>query len=189
MNDKLELSKDKKTAKISNNKNMRTFASYSLVKTMRGSILVLGPLLAKYGRAKVSLPGGCSIGSRPIDLHLNALKKMGARIKVINGYIIATAKNGLSGASIKFPKISVGATENMIIAATMAKGTTILSNCAIEPEIKDLINFLNKIGANIKWTGKRTIKIFCVKNSNFFHSTAIREDFKSSFCLTSSFKK
>ena len=130
---------------------------------MRAGVLVLGPLLAKYGRAKVSLPGGCSIGSRPIDLHLNALKKMGARIKVINGYIIATAKNGLSGASIKFPKISVGATENTLIAACFAKGKTKLRNCACEPEIQDLVVFLKKIGCRINRTGRRSINVLGVK--------------------------
>ena len=112
---------------------------------MRAGVLVLGPLLAKYGKAKVSLPGGCAIGSRPVDLHLFALKKLGAKIKIKNGYIIAEAKNGLKGANIKFPSISVGATENALIASIQAKGKTVLKNCAIEPEIKNLISFLKKI--------------------------------------------
>tara|TARA_B100002052_G_scaffold237152_1_gene220724 strand:- start:212 stop:1195 length:984 start_codon:yes stop_codon:yes gene_type:complete len=130
---------------------------------MRAGILVLGPMLARFHKAKISLPGGCSIGTRPIDIHLNCLSKLGAKYRISNGYVYASANNGLVGARIKFPKISVGATENLIIAASMAKGTSILSNCAIEPEIKDLVNFLNKIGAKIKWIGKRTVKIFGVK--------------------------
>jgi len=115
-------------------------------------------LLTKYGKAKVSLPGGCAIGSRPVDLHLFALKKLGAKIKIKNGYIFAEAKKGLKGSIIKFPSISVGATENALLAAFMAKGKTILKNCAIEPEIKDLILFLKKLGGNIK-DSRRTIII------------------------------
>ena len=129
---------------------------------MRGSILVLGPLLAKFKKAKVSSPGGCSIGIRPIDVHLKALSKLGVKYKIDQGYVIASAPNGLIGARIRFPKISVGATENLVIAASLAKGTTILSNCAIEPEIKDLVNFLIKMGCNIKWTAKRSLKIIGV---------------------------
>ena len=134
------------------------------MKTMRAGILVLGPLLAKYSKAKVSLPGGCAIGPRPVDFHLNVLKKMGTKIKIKNGYIIASAKNGLIGNKITFPKISVGATETAVMAAVLAKGTTILNNCAYEPEIKDLTNFLTKMGSKIKWIGKRKIKIEGVKN-------------------------
>ena len=156
----------KRIIKIKNNKQTKTFASYNLVKTMRAGILVLGPLLAKFGKAKVSLPGGCAIGSRPIDIHLEALSKLGVKYKIIQGYVHASAPKGLIGTSIKFPKISVGATENLIIAACLAKGKTTLSNCAIEPEINDLINFLNKMGCNIKWISKRTVKIKGVKNVN-----------------------
>ncbi len=148
---------------IDNSKQNKKFASYSLVKTMRAGILVLGPLLAKYGLAKVSLPGGCAIGTRPVDIHLKALSKLGVKYKIDQGYVIAKAPNGLKGNKIRFPKISVGATENLIIAASLANGTTVLSNCAIEPEIKDLVNFLNKMGCNIKWISKRTIKIIGVK--------------------------
>ena len=144
---------------INNSNQKKTFASYNLVKTMRGSILVLGPLLAKFKKAKVSSPGGCSIGVRPIDIHLKALSKLGVKYKIDQGYVIAYAPKGLIGAKIHFPKISVGATENLIIAANFAKGTTILSNCAIEPEIKDLVNFLIKMGCNIKWISKRSLKI------------------------------
>jgi UDP-N-acetylglucosamine 1-carboxyvinyltransferase len=139
-------------------KNINTLAPYKLVKTMRAGVLVLGALLTKYGKAKVSLPGGCAIGTRPVDLHLFALKKLGAKIKIKNGYIIADAKSGLKGAIIKFPSISVGATENALLAAFMANGKTILKNCAIEPEINDLIIFLKKLGGNIK-KSKRTITI------------------------------
>jgi len=129
---------------------------------MRAGILVLGALLAKHGSAKVSLPGGCAIGTRPVDIHLKALSKLGVKYKIDQGYIIANASKGLKGNKIRFSKISVGATENLIIAASLAKGTSILSNCAIEPEIKDLINFLNKMGCKIKWISKRTIKIIGV---------------------------
>ena len=144
---------------IDNIKQTKSFASYSLVKTMRAGILVLGPLLAKFGKAKVSLPGGCAIGTRPVDIHLNALSSLGVKYKIVQGYVHATAPQGLIGNKIRFPKISVGATENLIIAASFAKGITVLSNCAIEPEIKDLVNFLKKMGCNIKWVGKRSIKI------------------------------
>ena len=155
----IKLNKKKKKIEIINKRILKTFASYNLLKTMRAGILVLGPLLAKYGTAKVSLPGGCSIGSRPIDLHLDAFKKMGANIKVKNGYINASAKKGLKGCFIRFPKISVGATENILIASCFSKGMTKLRNCASEPEIKDLISFLKKIGCNIKQVGKRSLDI------------------------------
>ncbi len=144
---------------INNSKQKKKFASYNLVKTMRAGILVLGPLLARYGLAKVSLPGGCAIGTRPIDVHLKALSKLGVKYKIDQGYVIAKAPKGLNGNRIHFSKISVGATENLIIAASLAKGTTLLSNCAIEPEIKDLVNFLNQMGCKIKWTSKRSVKI------------------------------
>jgi len=150
---------NKKKIIIRNNKQKKIFAPYSLVKTMRAGILVLGPLLAKFGNAKVSLPGGCAIGTRPVDIHLKALSKLGVNYKIIQGYVYANAPRGLIGANIRFPKISVGATENLIIASCLAKGKTTLSNCAIEPEIKDLVNFLNKMGCNVKWIAKRKIKI------------------------------
>ena len=159
----VKLNKRERKIEIINNNPLKTFASYSLLKTMRAGILVLGPLLAKYGLAKVSLPGGCSIGERPIDLHLTGLKKMGATIKVKNGYIIASAKKGLKGCLIKFPKISVGATENILIASCLAKGKTKLRNCASEPEVIDLINFLKKIGCNIQQVGKRSIDVVGVE--------------------------
>ena len=151
---------------IDNYKQNKNFASYNLVKTMRAGILVLGPLLAKFGNAKVSLPGGCAIGTRPVDIHLKALSKLGVKYKIIQGYVHAMAPKGLIGSKIHFSKISVGATENLIIASTLAKGTTILSNCAIEPEIKDLVNFLIKMGCNLKWVAKRSLKIVGVNQIN-----------------------
>ena len=157
---------NKKNLIIDNYKQNKKFASYNLVKTMRAGILVLGPLLAKFGNAKVSLPGGCAIGTRPVDIHLKALSKLGVKYKIIQGYVHATAPKGLIGSKIHFSKISVGATENLIIASTLAKGTTILSNCAIEPEIKDLVNFLIKMGCNLKWVAKRSLKIVGVNQIN-----------------------
>ncbi len=157
---------DKKTLAIDNSYQNKKFAPYSLVKTMRAGILVLGPLLAKFGQAKVSLPGGCAIGTRPIDVHLKALSKLGVNYKIIQGYVHAIAPKGLKGSKIRFDKISVGATENLIIASSFAKGKTILTNCAIEPEIKDLVNFLIKLGCNIKWIAKRSLKIEGVNKVN-----------------------
>jgi len=161
----VEISKKKNTLNILNNKKLKTVAPYNLLKTMRAGVLVLGPLLAKYKKAKVSLPGGCAIGTRPVNLHLFALEKLGAKIKIKNGYIYASAKNGLKGNTIKFPSISVGATENAILAAASANGKTIISNCAIEPEILDMILFLKKIGCNINLIGKR--KILIIGNNKF----------------------
>ena len=168
---KTKLNKKKNLIDISNqDKNINTLAPYKLVKTMRAGVLVLGSLLGKYKKAKVSLPGGCAIGTRPVDLHLFALKKLGAKIKIKDGYILAEAKNGLVGAKIRFPSISVGATENALIAAFKAKGITILENCAIEPEIIDLISFLKKLGANINLKGRTIlIKESKVKNSRINH--------------------
>tara|TARA_B100001093_G_scaffold432210_1_gene428611 strand:- start:172 stop:1428 length:1257 start_codon:yes stop_codon:yes gene_type:complete len=155
---KINISKSKNVIEIKNkDKDINTLAPYKLVKTMRAGVLVLGPLLAKYKKAKISLPGGCAIGSRPVDLHLFALKKLGAKIKIKNGYIIAEAKKGLKGSKIIFPSISVGATENAILASFTAEGKTTLINCAIEPEIMDLIKFLNKLGGKIKIVGRKII--------------------------------
>ena len=153
---KIKINKKQKIIELKNlRKKINTSAPYKLVKTMRAGVLVLGPLLTKYKKAKVSLPGGCAIGSRPVDLHLLALKKLGAKIKIKDGYIIAEAKKGLKGAKIKFPSISVGATENALLAAYGAEGKTILSNCAIEPEIIDLILFLKKLGCKIIVSGRK----------------------------------
>jgi UDP-N-acetylglucosamine 1-carboxyvinyltransferase len=159
-----KISFNKNNLAIDNKRQNKNFASYSLVKTMRAGILVLGPLLAKFRKAKVSLPGGCAIGTRPVDIHLDALSKLGVKYKIVQGYVHAKAPKGLIGNKIRFPKISVGATENLIIAASFAKGTTVLSNCAIEPEIKDLVNFLKSMRCNINWISKRSIKIEGVSN-------------------------
>lgn len=139
-------------------------APYDIVRKMRGSILVLGPLLSRFGEAKVSLPGGCAIGTRPVDLHIKGLEEMGATITLDEGYINATAPiGGLQGAKILFPKVSVGATENLMMAATLANGETILANAAKEPEIVDLGECLIKMGAKITGLGTETIRIEGVK--------------------------
>lgn len=134
------------------------YAPYDLVKTMRASILVLGPLLAKFGSAKVSLPGGCAIGTRPVEMHLNALAKMGAKIDISNGYISASC-NQLIGSDITFPQITVTGTENILMASSLAKGKTVISNAAKEPEVVDLANFLNLMGASIKGAGTDVIEV------------------------------
>ena len=168
---------------------MKTFASYSLVKTMRGSILVLGPLIAKYHKSKVSLPGGCLIGARPVNYHLTALKKLGMNYKIKDGYIIAKSRGKLKGKIINFTRISVGATENSIIASCLAKGKTILKNCAIEPEIKDLTNFLNSAGAKIKWQG-RTCEIFGVNSLNQTKHTVMADRIEAgTFCVAATLTK
>ncbi|NOQ81124.1 MAG: UDP-N-acetylglucosamine 1-carboxyvinyltransferase [Methylophaga sp.] len=141
-----------------------TEAPYDLVKTMRASILVLGPLLAKFGKADVSLPGGCAIGSRPVDLHLRGLEQMGAQIKVENGYIRATSGEGLKGAHIFFDQVTVTGTENLMMAATLAEGITTLENAAREPEVVDLANYLNGMGAKITGIGSATLVIEGVKS-------------------------
>ncbi len=141
-----------------------TEAPYDLVKTMRASILVLGPLLAKFGKADVSLPGGCAIGSRPVDLHLRGLEQMGAQIKVENGYIRATDGGGLKGAHLLMDQVTVTGTENLMMAATLAEGTTIIENAAREPEVVDLAKYLNAMGAKITGMGTATIQIEGVKS-------------------------
>ena len=140
-----------------------TEARYELVKTMRASILVLGPLVAKYGKAKIALPGGCAIGSRPVNYHLDSLEKMGAKIKLKNGYIEASSKK-LKGAEIKFDGITVTGTENIMMAAALAEGKTTLTNVAKEPEIIDLANMLNSMGAKIDGAGSDQITIEGVDN-------------------------
>ena len=134
-------------------------ADYEIVRKMRASILVLGPLLAREGHAIVSLPGGCAIGARPVDLHLRALEAMGAELDLRDGYVHATAKGGLKGGTIAFPFVSVGATENALMAATLARGTTVLQNAAREPEIVDLTRCLRRMGARIDGEGTSTITV------------------------------
>ena len=138
-------------------------APYDLVRRMRASVLVLGPLLARMHEAKVSLPGGCAIGTRPVDMHLKALESLGAKIELKEGYIQATAKGGLKGAHVVFPKVTVGGTENLLMAATLADGETILDNAAREPEITNLVECLNAMGAQITGIGSGTLKIQGVK--------------------------
>ena len=152
IDDKLNVEVDAKTIKELN-------APYELVKTMRASILVLGPLVAHFGEAHVSLPGGCAIGSRPVDLHLKGLEAMGAEIQLEAGYIHAYARNGLKGARIVLDCVTVTGTENLMMAATLAKGQTILENAAREPEVLDLANCLNKMGADVRGAGTDTIVI------------------------------
>ncbi|MBW5802724.1 UDP-N-acetylglucosamine 1-carboxyvinyltransferase [Coxiella endosymbiont of Ornithodoros amblus] len=134
-------------------------ASYELVKTMRASILVLGPLLSRFGKAEVSLPGGCAIGSRPVDVHIDGMRALGADIELVDGFIHATVEGRLKGAELNLGKITVTGTENLIMAATLAEGQTIIHNAACEPEAQDLANFLNKMGARISGAGTDTIVI------------------------------
>ena len=140
-------------------KELNIEARFEYVRKMRASVLVMGPLLARQGKARVALPGGCAIGSRPIDLHLKGFEAMGAKVKVGNGFIEAEVDNRLQGAKIYLDFPSVGATQNIMMAAALAEGTSVLENCAKEPEIVDLANYLNKMGANVKGAGTATIRI------------------------------
>ncbi|AIK96913.1 UDP-N-acetylglucosamine 1-carboxyvinyltransferase [Candidatus Odyssella acanthamoebae] len=157
----LTVSRDLEAKKVTLNAQAinNTTAPYDIVRKMRASILVLGPLVARCGEARVSLPGGCSIGTRPVDIHLRGLEELGAKIELKDGYINAEAPNGLRGATITMPIVSVTATENLMMAATLAKGTTKLINAAREPEIVDLANCLRSMGANIQGDGTDTITI------------------------------
>ena len=164
---KIQFSNKKKTVKISKTKNQKYISSYSITKTMRASILSLGPMVSKHHKSITSFPGGCVLNGnsgRPINLHLNALKKLGMKYEIKKGYIHAKSNGKLKGNNIKFSKISVGATEQLIMSAVLANGKTTLKNCAIEPEIKDLTNFLKLAGASIKWIGKRTCQIIGVSS-------------------------
>ncbi len=138
-------------------------ADYELVRKMRASITTLGPLVARNHYAEVSLPGGCAIGTRPVDLHIMVLEQLGATVTIENGYILARAENGLTGNTIVFPKVTVGGTECAILAATLAKGETIISNAAREPEIRDLCELLNKMGAKITGLDTDTLRIMGVE--------------------------
>ncbi len=156
----LKVNFENNTVKVNPSEKITTIAEYELVKTMRASILCLGPLLSKYRNAKVSLPGGCAIGARPIDLHLRALTKMGADIRIEHGYVIAKAERGLEGKEITFDFPTVGGTENVMMAAVLAKGKTIIRNAAKEPEIVDLAKALKLAGAKIEGEGHDTIEIY-----------------------------
>jgi UDP-N-acetylglucosamine 1-carboxyvinyltransferase len=150
-------------------------APYDLVKTMRASVLALGPLIARFGKAKVSLPGGCAIGTRPIDLHLEALKHLGAQVRLESGYVVARAPKGgrLVGADVEFPKVTVTGTENLLMAATLARGTTTLRNAAREPEIADLADLLNRMGARVRGAGTETITVEGVESLGAAEHTII----------------
>src|SRR5262249_49841803 len=137
----------------------RPEAPYELVKTMRASSLVLGPLVARTGRARVSLPGGCAIGARPINLHLSGLERLGARVRQEHGYIEAEAPNGLDGAHVQFDRVTVTGTEDLLMAAVLARGETVLENAAREPEVGDLADLLTKMGAHIEGAGTSTIRV------------------------------
>ncbi len=156
---------DEHTLEIDGKNLDKELAPYNLVKTMRASFLVIAPLLARLGKAKVSLPGGCAIGARPVNFHIKGLKQLGVDIEVEEGYVIAKTK-GLRGAKIYFDFPSVGATENLIMAACLAKGETIIENAACEPEVEDLINFLSQMGAKIEGLGKNVIHIHGVDKLN-----------------------
>ena len=154
------LTPELRTHKVTAN-NVQVFeASYELVKTMRASVLALGPLLARFGKAKVSLPGGCAIGTRPIDLHLKAFEELGASVSLESGDVIARAEKGrLTGTEMEFEKVTVTGTENVMMAASLARGKTVIRNAAMEPEIEDLAELLNKMGARIKGAGTPIIEI------------------------------
>lgn len=155
----VECSPEKNVLDIDSTEITSYEAPYELVRTMRASFLVMGPLLARIGKARISMPGGCAIGARPIDIHLKGFEALGVKIEQGHGYIEASAPDGLKGTSIYFDFPSVGATENIMMAASLAEGTTILENAAEEPEIVDLANYLNKMGAKIRGAGTDTIRI------------------------------
>ena len=161
LNSKVTFNKD--FCKIKTSRPDNVCVSYDLVRKMRASFLILGPLLTRYGKAEVSLPGGCAIGTRPVDLHIEGLKMMGANITIKDGYVRAKVIGKLKGTEIKFKKISVGATENIMMAATLAEGVTLIKNAAKEPEIVDLANFLIKMGAKIIGHGTNNIKVTGIK--------------------------
>lgn len=155
----VECSPEKNVLDIDSTEITSYEAPYELVRTMRASFLVMGPLLARIGKARISMPGGCAIGARPIDIHLKGFEALGVKIEQGHGYIEASAPEGLKGTNIYFDFPSVGATENIMMAASLAEGTTILENAAEEPEIVDLANYLNKMGAKIRGAGTDTIRI------------------------------
>src|SRR5918911_4108720 len=150
-------------------------APYELVKTMRASVLALGPLVARFGKAKVSLPGGCAIGTRPIDLHLEALKVLGAQVNLEAGYVVARAprRGRLQGAEVTFDKVTVTGTENLLMAATLAEGRTVINNAAREPEVADLAELLNRMGARVRGAGTPTITIEGVESLGAAEHTII----------------
>ena len=183
----------KKVIKISKIKKPKHFASYSLLKTMRAGILVLGPLIAKYQKSITSFPGGCVLNGssgRPVDLHLKALQKIGMKYEIKKGYIYARSNGKLKGKSIKFSSVSVGATQHLIISSVLSDGRTTLQNSATEPEVIDLINFLNRAGANIKWIGKRTCQIIGVNSLNETNYSVMGDRIETgTFCIAAALTK
>src|SRR5687767_131463 len=163
-------------------------APYELVKTMRASVLALGPLLERFGKAKVSLPGGCAIGTRPIDLHLEALKVLGAQVSLEAGYVVARAPKGgrLKGAAVNFDKVTVTGTENLLMAATLARGTSVLHNAACEPEITDLADLLNRMGARVRGAGTPTIEVEGVEQLGGAEHTIIPDRIETGTFLVAS---
>ena len=190
---KIEYFDNKKKVKISKTKNLKHFASYSLLRTMRAGILVLGPLVAKHQKSIISFPGGCVLNGnsgRPIDLHLDALQKLGMKYEIKKGYINAKSKGKLKGKSLKFSGISVGATQHLIMSSVLCTGKTILKNCAIEPEVKDLTNFLNSAGAKINWIGKRTCQIIGVNSLKETKYSVIGDRIETgTFCVAATLTK
>jgi len=162
----------------------RLEAPYDLVKTMRASILVLGPLLSRYGRARVSLPGGCAIGTRPVNLHIQGMEAMGAKISVEEGYINAHVDGRLKGTHLVLEKVTVTGTENLMMAAVLAEGTTTIENAALEPEVTDLANFLNHLGAKISGQGTHTIKIEGVDKLSGGHYRVLPDRIEAATYLT-----
>ena len=190
---KIEFFDNRKKVRISKLKKPKHFASYSLLKTMRAGILVLGPLVAKYQKSITSFPGGCVLNGnsgRPIDLHLNALKKVGMKYEIKKGYIYAKSKGKLKGKTLKFSSISVGATQHLIMSSVLSEGKTVLKNCAIEPEVLDLTNFLKVAGANIKWVGKRTCQIVGVNSLNEINYSIMGDRIETgTFCVAATLTK
>ena len=190
---KIEFFDNRKKVRISKSKKPKYFASYSLLKTMRAGILVLGPLVAKYQKSITSFPGGCVLNGnsgRPINLHLNALQKLGMKYEIKRGYIYAKSKGKLKGKTLKFPSISVGATQHLIMSSVLSDGKTILKNCAIEPEVLDLINFLKGAGANIKWIGKRICQIIGVNSLNQTNYSVMGDRIETgTFCVAATLTK
>ena len=190
---KIEYFNNKRKIRISKTKKLKYFASYTLLKTMRAGILVLGPLVAKYQKSITSFPGGCVLNGnsgRPIDLHLSALQKLGMKYEIKRGYIYAKSKGKLKGKSLKFSSISVGATQHLIMSSVLCDGKTILKNCAIEPEVKDLTNFLNSAGAKIKWVGKRTCQIIGVKSLDETNYSVMGDRIEAgTFCVAAALTK
>lgn len=190
---KIEFFDNRKKVRISKSKKPKHFASYSLLKTMRAGILVLGPLVAKYQKSTTSFPGGCVLNGnsgRPINLHLNALQKLGMQYEIKRGYIYAKSKGKLKGKTLRFPSISVGATQHLIMSSVLSNGKTILKNCAIEPEVLDLINFLKGAGANIKWVGKRICQIIGVNSLNETNYSVMGDRIETgTFCVAATLTK